>query len=65
MDANKDLFTHEQIVEELGTMKALMHNTDWETYNALTEDQKKLADLGLGDDYKIGSYLFKIHAEVK
>ena len=64
-EENKDLFTHEQIIEALGTMKAVMHNTDWATYSQLTESQKQMADLSMGDDYKIGTYLFKIHAEVK
>ena len=65
LEENKDNYTYEQIAESLGTMKALMHNTTWDVYSQLSESNKQSDDLGMGDEYKIGTYHFTIHADVK
>ena len=54
-----------EISETLGTMKALMHNTTWDVYKALSLDDQQKADLGKGDAYRIGNYTFTIYADVK
>lgn len=60
----------EVIKKNLGEMKALMHNTTWDVYKALSLEDQKKPDLGLSASeedttYYIGNYKLTIYAEVK